>query len=240
MNDVNLSELIDNTWRAERFEQLGPWTLRLTKGAGSRVSAATLAGESGDIDAAEAAMRTHGQKPLIMVQPHQTALDAQLDARGYVKFDATNFYTCPIERLTDTPLPRVRVLSVWEPLAIMREIWATGGIGPDRIDVMMRATGPHMGLLARQNDHPGGAGFVAVHNDTAMVHALEILPHQRRQGLAQWMMRGAAIWAAGQGARTMSVLCTQANGPANALYQGLGMKIVGQYHYRGLDRDMSK
>lgn len=240
MSDIPLPELIDNTWRANAFEQLGPWTLRLTKGAGSRVSAATLDGQSGDIDAAQTAMRDQGQKPLVMVQPHQADLDAELEARGYARFDATNFYTCPIATLTDQPLPRVRVLTAWEPLAIMREIWASGGIGPDRINVMMRATGPHMGLLARQNDHPGGAGFVAVHGDTAMVHALEILPHQRRQGLAQWMMRGAAIWAAQHGARRMSVLCTKANGPANALYAGLGMTIAGHYHYRGLDRETSK
>ena len=67
-----------------------------------------------------------------------------------------------------------------------------------------------------------------------MVHALEILPHQRRQGLGRWMMRGAAIWAAEQGAQTMAVLCTCDNAGANALYCGLGMDPAGGYHYRQL------
>ena len=48
------------------------------------------------------------------------------------------------------------------------------------------------------------------------------------------MMRGAAIWAAEQGAQTMAVLCTCDNAGANALYCGLGMDPAGGYHYRQL------
>ena len=39
-------------------------------------------------------------------------------------------------------------------------------------------------------------------------------------------------WAAAQGATHLSVLCTNANDAANALYSSLGMELVGQYHYR--------
>jgi len=177
-------------------------------------------------------MRALGQDPLFMIRPDDSALDAALAARGYATRDEVMIYTCPTDRLCDRPLPRVTVFSIWQPLAIMVEIWAKGGIGPGRLAVMNRAHGPKTGLLARQNEKPGGAGYVAIHGGIAMVHALEILPHQRAQGLGGWMMRGAALWAAEQCAPTFSVICTTANTGANALYRSLGMDAVGTYHYR--------
>ena len=71
-----------------------------------------------------------------------------------------------------------------------------------------------------------------MYGDTAMLHALEILSHQRRKGVGVWMMRQAAYWAAEQGATELAVLCTRANKGANALYGGLGMTQAGGYHYR--------
>lgn len=229
-----LFETVDGTWPAARYIEKGPWLLREGQGGGSRVSAASALGPvtADDIATAEAAMRDMGQRQLFMIRPGDEALDALLEARGYAVLDPVNAYACPVETLTDIPIPRVTVLQVWEPLAIMREIWAAGGIGPARIAVMERAKGPKTGLLARFNDKPGGTAFVAIHDGVAMLHALEILPHQRKQGLGQWMMRGAAHWAAAQGAHTLAVVCTKANDGANALYSGLGMSVVGEYHYR--------
>jgi GNAT superfamily N-acetyltransferase len=65
-----------------------------------------------------------------------------------------------------------------------------------------------------------------------MVHALEILPHQRRAGMGAWMMRQAAFWALENGATEMAVLCTKRNAGANGLYASLGMALSGEYHYR--------
>lgn len=231
---ATLFDIIDGTWPAARYIRQGPWMLRDGQGGGSRVSATTVEGPATDADvpAAEAAMRNLGQSPLFMIRPGDNDLDALLSARGYDIADPVVAYSCPIEHLTDIALPPVRVLHVWEPLAIMCEIWQTGGIGPERLAVMDRAPGPKTGLLARFKDKPGGTGFVAIHQGTAMLHALEILPHQRKQGLGGWMMRGAALWAKAQGADTISVMCTRANTGANALYSSLGMCEVGEYHYR--------
>lgn len=231
---ISLGALIDGTWPAARFLSAGPFTLREGQGGGSRVSAATAEGPvtEADIDAAEAGMRALGQVPIFMLREGENDLDARLAARGYEMFDPVNAWACPVAQLTGIPLPPVTIFPIWPPLAIMREIWAAGGIGPARLAVMDRARGPKTALLARFNEKPGGVAFVAIHEGTAMLHALEILPHQRRQGLGKWMMRGAAFWAADHGAHTLSVVCTRANAGANALYSSLGMKIVGQYHYR--------
>ena len=226
--------VVDGTWPAARYDRLDPWTLRVGQGGGNRVSAATLGGPftPDDLPRAEAAMRALGQEPLFMIRPQDRALDTALEARGYAIRDAVTIYTCPVGALCDRPLPRVTAFTIWPPLVIMREIWAEGGIGPERVAVMERATGPKTGLLARFNDKPGGTAFVAIHDGIAMLHALEILPHQRAQGLGGWMMRAAAFWAKEQGAHTMSVVCTNVNTGANALYTSLGMDAVGHYHYR--------
>lgn len=230
------ADIVDGTWPAARYRRLGPFQLREGQGGGSRVSAANALAPASDadIDAAEAAMQAMGQKSIFCLRPGDEALDAKLAQRGYDILDPVNIYTCPISHLTDQPIPPVMVFSVWEPLEIMREIWAAGGIGPERLAVMERAKGPKTGLLLRHNDQPSGAAFVAMHGDVAMLHALEILPAHRRQGLGQWTMRAAAIWAGDNGAQTFSVICTKANEGANGLYCALGMEIASEYHYRHL------
>lgn len=210
--------------------------LREGQGGGSRVSATTLTGaleaDDAQIAAAEAGMRDMGQPLLFQVQPGQDAFDDRLAARGYEVMDPVTIYACAVEELCDIPIPRVTVLHVWEPLAIMREIWAEGGIGAARIEVMKRAAGPKTSMLGRLKDKPGGVAYAALHSDIAMVHAVEVVPHQRRGGMGQWFMRSAAFWARDRGAAHLSVMCTKANIGANALYTSLGMQVVGHYHYR--------
>lgn len=227
-----LYDVCAQTWPAAREMQLGPWTIRDGAGGGQRVSAATLDGALGDIEQAEDAMRALDQAPLFMVRAGQSALDEALHARGYSIKDPVNLYACPIEALTDVAIPRVTAFTIWEPLYIMIDIWAQGGIGETRLNVMRRAACPKTGLLGRWNDQPAGTGYVGIHDRIAMVHALEILPHQRGQGVGKWMMRRAADWAQQNGATHMSVICTEANTAANALYRGLGMDEIGHYHYR--------
>ncbi|WP_375257586.1 GNAT family N-acetyltransferase [Citreimonas sp.] len=227
---------IHATWPAARIWPVAGFTLRDGAGGGKRVSAATWDGD-GDalearIDSAEAAMREAGQAPLFMVPADADALDAALATRGYTVADPTVLWLCPVDRLTNRAVPRLTAFCVGEPLAVMREIWEAGGIGPARVQVMERAGGPKTGLFGRTMDQPAGAGFCAVHDRIAMVHALEIAAAFRRQGLGAWMMRQAAFWAREQGAEWMAVLCTEANSGANALYDRLRMQRAGGYHYR--------
>lgn len=239
MDETRLFAVIDGTWPAARFVTLGPWTLRDGQGGGKRVSAASTDQEvtSEEIGMAEAGMADLGQPPLFMIREGQEALDSTLEARGYGVIDPSVAYAIPAAELDDRPIPRVTVLPHWEPLAIAREIWAEGGIGPARVAVMERAKGPRVALLGRHADKPAGVAYVAVHDGVAMLHALEILPHQRRKGMGQWMMRAAAHWARANDADLLSVICTRANAGANALYASLGMGRVGSYHYRHLPEE---
>ncbi|NUH65304.1 GNAT family N-acetyltransferase [Sulfitobacter sp. S0837] len=221
------------TWPAARRFDLGPWTLRDGQGGGKRVSAATARASvtEDDIPQAETAMREMGQRPLFMLREGDDAVDALLAARGYETLDPTTILNMPLRNLTDVPIPPVTAFCIWEPLAIMTEVWAAGGIGPARLAVMDRAA-TKTGLLARWNEKPAGVAFAGVHGDICMVHAVEVLPHQQRQGVATWIMRAAAHWGQAQGASQLSVLCVEANARAQALYAKLGFAPVGRYHYR--------
>lgn len=223
------------TWPPAATWPQDGWTIRDGAGGGKRVSAATLADPQSDlpdIAAAEAAMRQLGQTPLFMIREGETQLDSALSGKGYAVIDPVNLYAIPISALIQDAQPGRTTFAIWEPLQIQREIWADGDIGPKRVDVMARAAGPKTSLFGRTADRPAATAFVAISDGIAMVHALEVRSFLRRSGLGHRMMQAAGLWAAQNGAQTMTVLCTQANAAANGLYTSLGMALVGQYHYR--------
>ena len=80
------------------------------------------------------------------------------------------------------------------PLARMREIWTAGGIGRSRQAVMARAPGPKAYLFGRSGDAPAACAFVACDREVAMLHALEVAPGFRRQGLGTALTRAAAAY----------------------------------------------
>ncbi len=225
---------VDGTWPAAALVEAGPWLLREGRGGGKRVSAATIRGPwlPDDVAAAESAMRLMGQDPLFMIRKGDDLLDQTLLARDYDAVDPTNIRLAPIDTLTDRALPPVTAFSVWEPLAVMHEIWDEGGLDPARLNVMERCSAPKTGLFGRVSDRPAGSGFCAIHDGIALVHALEIREEHRGKGLGAWMMRCAAIWAERKGARWIGALVTQANDHANGLYASLNLNTVGHYHYR--------
>jgi uncharacterized peroxidase-related enzyme len=238
----SLYDVVEATWPPAARTDLGPWVIRDGQGGGKRVSAATARAPVGldDLPAAETAMRALGQAPLFMIRDGDGALDAMLEGAGYAVVDPVNLYVAPIGALTREVPPRVSTFAIWEPLEIMRDIWAEGGIGAGRIAVMERADLPKTALFGRHDSRSAAVGFVAIHDHIAMVHALEVHARHRRAGMGRLMMRQAAHWAAGAGASHLAVVCTQANQAANGLYASMGFTLVGQYHYRQKDEAMTR
>ncbi|MFQ6553627.1 GNAT family N-acetyltransferase [Aestuariibius insulae] len=230
---TDIYEVIDTTWQPASKTRHGPWMIREGRGAGGRVSSATAEAPviDADIPIAEEAMRAFGQTPLFMIRDGETALDQALEARGYRIKDAVHAYAAPIGTLAADP-PPVTCFEVWPPLEIMKEVWDAGGIGPERRAVMARVPDPKTTILGRTEDQPAGAAFVAIAGPFAMTHAVETLARHRRRGLAVHMMQAAARWAARHGATHMTLITTQDNIAANALYRSLGMTVIGGYHYR--------
>lgn len=227
-------EVVDHTWPAYRKISCGPWTLRDGRCGGKRVSAATLQVEKDvpDISVAETGQRELGQNPLFMIRAGDKKLDQILDEGAYRSINAVNIYCISCEELSHPAPPRLSAFDIWEPLAMQKDIWAQGGIDKNRFAVMSRAECTKTSLLMRWDGHPAGTAYIGIHNGIAMVHALEILPSQRRKGVGAIAMRHAAIWAISKNAPYISVICTKENKAANALYASLKMRLVGGYHYR--------
>ena len=231
-----LMAAIDATWPPAEFRQAGPWLLRRGAGGGQRVSAASTIDQSADFAVAEESMRAWNQPSLFRLTPDQALLDQRLAKAGYTVKDPVALYVAPVAGLVDGRDQTGKVFRVNAPLAMVDEIWTLGGIGPGRRAVMTRPTGPRITLLARAEDRPAGVAFVAIDNinggDIAMIHAVEVATEHRRKGGGALLLRGAARFAAEHGANWLTLAVVEANAPACALYEGLGMALAGSYHYR--------
>jgi len=231
--DPDLLAAFEATWPAAQTVRCGGLRVGRGLGAGGRVGSAYSAGPwtEADLKAAEAQHAAWGQRPVVRAWDDEASLIAALTARGYLHDNPTLVMSAAVEALTDRPLPPVKAFAIWPPLAIQRQIWSTGNIGPARQAVMERVSPPRAALLGRHRDRAAGAGFVALQGDVAMVHAVEILPSFRRQGLGSWMMRHAAFWARDQGATRIALAVSAANAPARTAYDGLGFVVAGSYGY---------
>ncbi len=228
-------ELSDATWPAVRLHRVGPWDLREGQGGGNRVSALTMRDEGwdlADIALAKAAQAKLGQPALFMVREGEERLDQALADRGYRVFEPVAIYSAAVAELAAEGPPPLTAFCIWPRLQILDQIWAEGGINPARLAIMDRAGGPKTAILGRQNDRAAAAAFVAAAGNATMLHALHIVPEQRRQGIAVKIMRAAAVWSQDIGKMELFLLVAKANFGANALYTSLGMRIVGHYHYR--------
>lgn len=231
--DAPLVAAFEATWPAAETRCCGNLLVGRGLGGGGRVSAAVAVGpwSAADIDAAEAQHRDWGQPSLFRVWDDEARLMDAVAERGYRVQTPTLVMAAPVAVLTDRTLPPVTAFTIWPPMAIQRQIWVAGDIDPARQAVMARAPHPKTALLGRIRDRAAGAGFVACLGDVAMVHAVEVLAGFRRQGLAGWMMRQAAFWAAEQGATRVGLAVSLANTVAQATYDRLGFDIVGGYAY---------
>ena len=236
----------DLTWPAETLTRVGPFTIRHAPGAGGRVNCATADAPftEDDIAAAIAAMEDRGGPRLFMIRegmatPGDGRLSAILSGLGYGAISPTVMMVAPAAPIAALDLPRVRAFHVWEPLAIQHDIWDAGGILPPRRAVMMRADCPKTALLGRLNDHPACAGFLGfdARHGLSMLHALYVLPHQRRQGMARNALTVAARWTLDQGGHAIGLAVEAGNASARALYAGLGFVEAGSYHYRMHPKD---
>ncbi len=229
-----LYEVVSNTWPAAQVREVGPWQIRTGKGGGSRVSATTSRCpiDPSDLPQAEAAMEDLWQTPLFMIREGDSALDALLEEAGYSIKDPSVLYAAKVSDIATQRPPPVTAFTIWPPLAVQKEIWAASGIGDGRLAVMDRAPQPKTTLLGRVDDRPAATVFLGAHGDCAMIHALEVLSTDRKKGLARHLTRAAAFWAQEQGCTYLTLVTTEANLAAIALYSSLGMTCVGRYHYR--------
>lgn len=231
--DDALAQAFEVTWPAVEYADVGGFRVGRGLGAGGRVSSARAIGDwtDDDIEAAVAVHEKWGQRPLFRALDSDLPLIAALEKRGFTREIPTAIMEIETDKLTAHDLPPVTAFEIWPPLAIQRDIWAAGNIGPERQAVMERVAMPRTSILGRVNDRAAGALFVAAHKGVAMVHAVEVLPEWRRKKLAMRMMVLAAHWAAENGIDRVGLAVSRANQPAAALYRNLQFREVAGYGY---------
>lgn len=235
-DSARLLNALDVTWAAAEVVEVGGWTVRRGDGGGNRVSSAS---GSGEISVAVKGLAAWGQVPLFQIFPGQDALDAELVAQGYRLHEPVVFYAAKAPALIGEQSHMAAAYRCHCRPAIMEEIWAAGGIGKPRLAIMDRVAAPKQLLLSRAGDRPAGTAFVAVDQDVAMIHAIEVLPQYRRQGAGVLLMEVAARFAVEHGAEWLALAVTEANVGARALYSLMGMQEAGQYHYRIKTEDLA-
>ena len=234
LDPATLDAALAATWPAEATLRAGPFLLRRGSGGGRRTMAATLEADgftAGDLALADAQMRAWGQTPRFRVRATEPALAEALAASGYAGTDPTILMAAPARVLAAIEVPRLSAFDIWPPLAIQTEIWAEGGIGPDRLAVMQRVAGPRTALLGRHDDRPAATAFLAAAGPVAMVHAVHVRAAFRRNGLARRLFGHAGRWAAAQGCSHVALAVNADNDAATALYGAIGMVEAGRYAY---------
>lgn len=221
------------TWPPAAWHESGPFVIGEGQGGGQRVASARVTGASADwhadIAKACAHMRDLGQAPLFQLQEGvDDSCDKALAAQGFAIGDTVALLALPLER--DMVLP-AKVSAHWPPDAAQQALWQAAGVGPARLAVMARAPNPTSLAVVAQGACLGTA-FLAQQGAIACLHALEVAPLARRQGLGRALTLAAAALAARQGASHLALLVLANNAPALALYEGLGFSRVSSMHYR--------
>lgn len=138
-------------------------------------------------------------------------------------------HAAPVAALAVSSRARLPAVTHWPRLAIIDEIWSEGGLDPAGLGTLDTLARPRIALLARAEDLPAGAAFVAVHDRIAMIHVIEVRERLRRRGAAAKMVRAAATWAQDVGASTFSFVTHERNIAARALCASLGIDVVGKF-----------
>lgn len=232
--DTEIARAFESTWPAADYADAGGFRVGRGAGGGGRVSSARALAPGWDADAiAEVAeiQRRWNEPAMFRVAETDAALQEALAARGFRHGSPTVVMAADCAALAAEPLPRLGTFDIWSPLAVQREIWTAGNVGPGRQAAMERVRQPKTALLGRVQDRAAGAAFVAVDGPVAMIHAIEVVPALRRLGVAGWLLRRAAQWGQAQGATRLALAVTRANTGARALYDRLGFAERGAYGY---------
>jgi GNAT superfamily N-acetyltransferase len=235
-----LERIAARTWPAPRTEPLGGWLLRHADGWTGRANTALVAGDPGTdlptaVDRVVAWYRALGHRPACQLPlPAAADVDAYLAARGWPADPTVHVLTAPLERIDAGEArggPAVELAgepaSDWLAMAGARK----GGLPPAAVSVL---TGPEKRIFVerRSGDRLIAIGRGAVVDGWLGITLVEVVPAERRKGLARQILAALVEWAAGQGAHDAFLQVQEANAAARALYRGAGFRLHHTYRYR--------
>jgi ribosomal protein S18 acetylase RimI-like enzyme len=237
---ARLEELCADAWPAQVDRPLGRWRLRAAGGYTGRANSALAVGDPGvpvpaALDAVRAFSREHAIPARVQV-PIGSPWDTAVAAQGWV-LDAGHEAGAEVAVLVGpltagTPDPRVEL-----PERPSAEWWRLGagrqGPTPAQRHVLDPGGEPRTAFALVRDTGGTAVGQVraTVVEDHLHLSWLEVVPAERRQGLATLLLRAVGAWGHGHGARWGVLQVALKNTAAIALYEGLGYVEHHRYRY---------
>ena len=240
--DWRIEEACHNAWPAVRQIWHGDWTLKFAPGVSRRANSANpLRAEAGDVDGLIAAgtglYRAQGLPLLVRVLSLlDPAVERQLDRLGFsaegescVLYGDIGEVGCARDasvELSDRPAPdwlatmsAVRGHSAAEA-AVYRRIVESIAV-------------PAAFMTVRAEGQFAAFAFGVLHGDLLCCESVITGAEHRGRGYSRSLMAAMFDWAAARGAKGVCLQVEATNGPALALYRGLGLRTERfRYHYR--------
>jgi ribosomal protein S18 acetylase RimI-like enzyme len=229
-------------WPAASVTYDGAWMVRLTASHPAKRLNSINSLDPGDTSAvgprlARAAQkfRAYGRPLTVRVTPlTPSALSDWCDEHGWAFAGASLVMEASIAQLAgDDVMDRlpVRDIARFVDAAI-----TTGSVISDNragLSEIISSVEPNKGLFLREADGVAQSSLVCVQEgELAGIFEVATRAQDRRKGHARALIRSAAKWAAGHGARKAWLQVEEANVAALDLYAQLGFSPFYRYHYR--------
>jgi len=237
---------IARAWPAREQVTIGPWTARLDAGVTRRANSVLAHGEGpapvaavldGWLEAAELLYRTRGLTPWIQVTDASwpPGLAAELAARGWVTgIDRTLLLGGPVPTAA-SPLLDVHLAPRPEPAWVETwwEVDPRGG-APElesAAAIIARIRQPAAFATVSLGGACAGVALGVLVDGLLVLECVATRPEARRRGVARAAVEALGRWAVEHGATACLLAVLNANGPANALYEALGLTKASAYAY---------
>lgn len=235
-------ELLPNSMPALQTAVLGGWLVRLNDGYTYRSNcAAPLRWEAGrglpaKVGECERLFRRRGMEAVFKVTPPlQPGFSEWLERRGYRRVKTVFVMTAELPgTIPDTGLPvecRARPDEEWLGASA-----GLLGVPEGRFSAVyrqnMRCVAPASVFASvRSGGRIVGCGYGTAERGFAGAYGLHVAPAFRRRGAGTALLRAAARFGAGNGARTAYLIVSGENRNALALYGRLGFRKSYEYFF---------
>lgn len=239
IDPASLEAVADDAWPALERARLGGWRLNATSGWSMRINACwPLGAPEPDVEAAISAVEAfydqRGLPPRFKLADGAiipSDLAQCLARRGYAAAKETLVMTGPAlgaaeDDVTLTPHPD----PAFEAVFIAS---AAGNVADaaERLSTLARIPAPARFARLDREGRPAAIGASAITDGWVGVFGMRTDPAQRRQGLARRLLLAMLAEASRLGARQAYLQVEADNGPAIALYRGLGFETAYAYRY---------